>query len=120
MDKYEYIIQLGKELPLIDEKYKTPDNLIKGCQSQVWLYAQKEGEKLLFYADSNTAITKGIISLLVRVLSGRTPEAVLKADLGFIEQIGLRSLLSSQRSNGLNAMIQKMKWYAEVFQQEVR
>lgn len=110
--KYEYIIELGKDLPLIDAKYKTDENKIKGCQSQVWLHAEKKDGKIYFTADSDAIITKGIISLLVRVFSGATPEEIKKADLGFIDKIGLTNHLSPTRSNGLLSMVKQMKYYA--------
>ncbi|SEW45439.1 cysteine desulfuration protein SufE [Chitinophaga sp. YR573] len=116
MDKYEYIIQLGKDLPLIDEKYKTPDNLIKGCQSQVWLHTEMTGGKLVFTADSDAVITKGLISLMVNVLSNHTPKEITEADLYFIEAIGLTSHLSPTRSNGLLSMLKQMKMYAFAYQ----
>jgi cysteine desulfuration protein SufE len=115
MDKYEYIIQLGKELPLIDEKYKIPDNLIKGCQSQVWLHTDFVDGKLVFTADSDAVITKGLISLMVSVLSNHTPKEISEADLYFIEAIGLTSHLSPTRSNGLVSMLKQMKMYAFAF-----
>ena len=114
-DKYDYIIDLGNKLEAYPDSHKSDDFLVKGCQSKVWLFAQKEGNRIIYFADSNTAITKGVVSLLVKTLSGQTPADIQSAELHFIEGIGLRSLLSSQRSNGLTAMIQKMKWYAEVF-----
>jgi cysteine desulfuration protein SufE len=116
MDKYEYIIQLGKELPLIDEKYKTPDNLIKGCQSQVWLHTELVDGKLVFTADSDAVITKGLISLMVSVLSNHTPREINEADLYFIEAIGLTSHLSPTRSNGLVSMLKQMKMYAFAYE----
>ena len=116
MDKYEYIIQLGKELPLIDEKYKTPDNLIKGCQSQVWLHTDLVDGKLVFTADSDAVITKGLISLMVSVLSNHTPKEINDADLYFIEAVGLTSHLSPTRSNGLVSMLKQMKMYAFAFE----
>jgi cysteine desulfuration protein SufE len=116
MDKYEYIIQLGKELPLIDEKYKTPDNLIKGCQSQVWLHTEMTDGKLVFTADSDAVITKGLISLMVSVLSNHTPKEINDANLYFIEAIGLTSHLSPTRSNGLVSMLKQMKMYAFAFE----
>jgi cysteine desulfuration protein SufE len=115
MDKYEYIIQLGKELPLIDEKYKTPDNLIKGCQSQVWLHTELVDGKLVFTADSDAVITKGLISLMITVLSNHTPKEINEAELYFIEEIGLTSHLSPTRSNGLVSMLKQMKMYAFAF-----
>lgn len=115
MDKYEYIIDIGKELPALDSKYQTDDFLVKGCQSKVWLHAYEKDGRLFFEADSNTAITKGIIALLVRILSGQEAKDILDASLTFIDRINLRAHLSSQRSNGLSSMIVKMKAYANVF-----
>ena len=115
MDKYEYIIDLGKKLPPLDPKYHTDDFLVKGCQSKVWLHAKEKEGRLYFEADSNTAITKGIVALLVRILSGQKPEDISFSKLEFIDKINLRSHLSSQRSNGLSAMIVKMKAYASAF-----
>ncbi|MBO6082937.1 MAG: SufE family protein [Bacteroidales bacterium] len=112
MDKYEYLIELGKSMPLIDEKDKTEGNLIRGCQSRVWLSCREEGGRLYFAADSDAIITKGIISLLLKVYDGQTPEAILAADEGFIEQIGLKENLSPTRANGLVSMIQTIKGYA--------
>ncbi len=112
MGKYEFIIELGKSLPLIDEKYKTDENLIRGCQSRVWLYAQIEGDKIVFTADSDAIITKGIIGLLIRVLSNQTPDDIINTDLSFIDRIGLKEHLSPTRSNGLVSMIKQMKLYA--------
>jgi cysteine desulfuration protein SufE len=112
MDRYEQIIEIGNELPPMDEKYKTDDYIVKGCQSKVWLRAFKENDKIYFQADSNTVITKGIIALLVKVLSGNSAEEIIHHKLEFIDAIGLRGHLSSQRSNGLTAMIGKMKEYA--------
>lgn len=112
MEKYEYIIELGKDLPLIDPALKTDDHIIKGCQSQVWLDAKFDGGKVSFTADSDAIITKGIISLLVRVLSDATPQEILDADLKFIDDIGLKEHLSPTRSNGLLSMIKQMKTYA--------
>jgi len=115
MERYEYIIDLGKKLPPLEEKYKTDDFLVKGCQSKVWLHAFEKDGIIFFEADSNTAITKGIIALLVDVLSGQSPKGIMNAELKFIDAIQLRSHLSSQRSNGLTSMIQRMKNYAQVF-----
>lgn len=115
MDKYQYLIDLGKELPLTDEKYKTEEYLIKGCQSQVWVYAELQDGKVSFSADSDAIITKGIISLLIRALSNQTPQDILDCDLHFIEEIGLKENLSPTRSNGLVAMIKQMKIYALAF-----
>lgn len=114
-ERYDYLIDLGKKLPAYPEEYRSDDLLVKGCQSQVWLHASFHDGKMFFVADSNTAITKGIISLLVRVLNGQKPDDILAADLSFINKIQLRSMLTSQRANGLASMIQKMKWYAEVY-----
>lgn len=115
-DKYEYLIDLGKELPLINEKFKTEDNLIKGCQSRVWLHAElKEGE-VIFTADSDAIITKGIIALMIRVLSNHRPAEIIETDLSFIDEIGLKEHLSPTRSNGLVSMIKQMKLYAMAFQ----
>ena len=111
MEKYEYIIDMGKNLPLIDEKYKTDDYIIKGCQSKVWLRAEKEGDRVNFYADSDAVITKGIISMLIKVLSGQKAEEIANADLYFIDKIGLKEHLSPTRSNGLVSMIKQMKYY---------
>lgn len=116
MDKYDHIISLGKELPLIDEQYKVEDNLIKGCQSRVWLHADYDGEKVQFTADSDAIITKGIIALMIRALSDQTPQAIVDADLSFVDQIGLKEHLSPTRANGLVSMIKQMKFYALAFQ----
>ena len=112
MDKYNYIIELGKELPLIDPKYKTDEYLIAGCQSQVWLHADYQDGKLIFTADSDAIITKGIINLLIRVLSNHTPQEIQAAPLDYIEKIGLKDHLSPTRSNGLLSMIKQIKMYA--------
>ena len=114
--KIFYIMELGQSLPPLDEKYKVDENIIKGCQSKVWLTAGLEGDKVVYNSDSNTEITKGLVSLLIRVLSGHTPEAIMKADLYFIEKIGMGQLIGSQRSNGLTSMIRQMKLYALAFQ----
>lgn len=116
MDKYEYIIELGKGVPVLDEKLKTEENLIKGCQSRVWLGCREEDGKLYFAADSDAIITKGIISLLIRVYDGQTPEAILKSDLSFIEAIGLQENLSPTRANGLLSMIKQIRVYALAFE----
>ncbi len=115
MQKYEYIIDIGKKLPALDAQYMTDDYLVKGCQSKVWLHCRKEGDKIFFEADSNSTITKGMIALLIRVLSGQKPKDIIDTPLAFIDRINLRSHLSSQRSNGLTSMIAKMKSYASVF-----
>lgn len=112
MDKYEYIIDLGKELPLIDEQYKVDENLIKGCQSRVWLHAEVKDNKVVYSADSDAIITKGIISLLIGVLNNQNPTDITQAKLGFIDKIGLKEHLSPTRSNGLVSMVKQMKIYA--------
>lgn len=112
MDKYEHIIQLGKELPLIDEQYKTEENLIKGCQSRVWLHADYVDGKVVFTADSDAIITKGLVGLMISVLSNQPPKDIAGSDIYFIDKIGLRSHLSPTRSNGLLAMLKQMKMYA--------
>ncbi|HEY4784528.1 MAG TPA: SufE family protein [Bacteroidales bacterium] len=112
MEKYNYLIEISRDLEPLDIKFKTSDNLIHGCQSRVWLVADVQDEKLVFKADSDAIITKGIIALLIRVLSGRRPEEVMNADLYFIDQIGLRQNLSPTRSNGLLSMVKQMKMYA--------
>ncbi len=116
MDKYNYIIELGKELPMIDPQYKTPEYLIDGCQSQVWLHAELQDDKVLFTADSDAIITKGIVNLLIRVLSGRTPQEIIDNDLSYLDAIGLKEHLSPTRSNGLASMIKQIKMYAIAFQ----
>ncbi len=115
MDKYNYLIELGRSLPIIGEQYKTDQYVITGCQSKVWLHAAYRDGKVFFTADSDAIITKGIVSLLIRVLSERTPEEIITADMSFIDRIGLREHLSPTRSNGLTAMIKQMKLYALVF-----
>ena len=112
MAKYEYLIDLGKDLPLIKEELKTDERLIEGCQSRVWLNANCENGKMQFSADSEAIITKGIIGLLIRVLNDEHPETILKTDLKFISDIGLQEHLSPTRANGLNGMIKKMKMEA--------
>ncbi len=116
MDRYEYIIELGKNMPPMEETLKTDDRLVKGCQSKVWLDASFQEGKVHYKADSNTVITKGIIAILIQLLSDQAPKDILNNDLSVLSQIDLRSHLSSQRSNGLTAMIQKMKQYAKVFE----
>ena len=112
MQKYEYLIDLGKELVPIEEKYKIEDNLIRGCQSRVWLHTEKEDEKIIYTADSDAIMTKGIIAILIRVLSNQTAAEIISADLSFIDAIGLKEQLSATRANGLVSMIKKMKLYA--------
>jgi cysteine desulfuration protein SufE len=112
MEKYEHIIQLGKELPLIEEEYKKEDYLIKGCQSQVWLHAELVDNKVVFTADSDAIITKGLVSMMVKVLSGHTPEEIADTELYFINRIGLKEHLSPTRANGFLSMVKQMKLYA--------
>ncbi len=112
MDKYAYIIELGNAVEPLEEKFKTPDNIIEGCQSRVWLIADQDGDKVTFRADSDAIIVKGLISLLIRVLSGNSPQEILDADLYFMKEIGLQEHLSPTRSNGLLAMIKQMRVYA--------
>lgn len=116
MEKYEYIIQLGKEVPLIDEQYKTDDYIIKGCQSKVWLFPEIKDGKVYFTADSDAIITKGLVSLMVKVLSGHTPKEIVDTELYFVDQIGLKEHLSPTRANGLLSMIKQMKLYALALQ----
>lgn len=116
MDRYAYIIDLGNALPPIDEKYKTPEHLIEGCQSRVWLNAELDADgKVIYTADSDAIIVKGIISMLIEVLSGHTPQEIIDADLYFIPAIGLSEHLSPTRSNGLLAMVKQMRMYALAF-----
>lgn len=112
MDKYNYLIDLGKELPVIDPKFKTKDFLIEGCQSRVWLHPEFDGKLISFTADSDAIITRGIVSLLIKILSGRTPEEIINSNLYFIDRIGLRQNLSPTRSNGLLSMVRQIKLYA--------
>ncbi|EKN14956.1 SufE family protein [Parabacteroides goldsteinii] len=112
MDKYALLIDLGNSLPPLEEKYKTESNLIEGCQSRVWLQADYEDGKIIFKGESDAVIVKGIVSLLINVLSGHTPQEILDTDLYFIEQIGLKEHLSPTRSNGLVAMVKQMRMYA--------
>lgn len=115
MDKYNYIIELGKELPMIEAQYKTPEFLIEGCQSQVWLHADYQDGAIVFTADSDAIITKGIVNLLIRVFSGRTPQEIIDDDLSYLDEIGLKEHLSPTRSNGLASMIKQVKMYAVAF-----
>jgi cysteine desulfuration protein SufE len=119
MERYEYIIELGKSLPRIAEQYKDEDHLIKGCQSQVWLHAEKDDSAVRFTADSDAVITKGIIALLVRVLSGHRPEDIAQAELYFIDRIGLKEHLSPTRSTGLASMVKQMKLYGIALQNPI-
>lgn len=119
MQRYEHMIDLGKTLPLIAPAYKTEDNIIKGCQSKVWVHAELEVDKLVFTADSDALITKGIIAILIRVFSGQSPKAILAADTEFINKIGLKEHLSPTRANGLVSMIKQIKMYAVAFQTQL-
>lgn len=112
MDKYQLLIDLGSDMEPLEEKYKTEDNLINGCQSRVWIYADYQDGLLFFQAESDALIVKGLIALLLRVLSGHTPQEILDADLFFIDRIGLRDHLSPTRSNGLLAMVKQIRMYA--------
>ena len=116
MQRYEYIIDLGKALPLIDENYKTEDNIISGCQSKVWVHADKIDNKIVFTADSDAILTKGIIAVLVRSFSNQTASDILEANTDFIDEIGLKEHLSPTRANGLVSMIKKIKMYALAFE----
>lgn len=118
-EKYDYIIQLGKELPLIDDQYKKDENLIRGCQAKVWLHAEYRDGKIFFTADSDAIITKGLVSMVIRVLSEHTPGEIANSELYFVDKIGLREHLSPTRSNGLLSMIKQMKLYAVALQSKV-
>ncbi len=120
MDKYEYIIELGNSLEEFDDKNKTPSNLIQGCQSRVWLNGELKDDKVIFTADSDAIITKGIVALLLRVLNNRSPKEVMESDLFFIEKIGLRENLSPTRANGLVSMIKNMKAYGVAFNSMIK
>jgi len=116
MQRYEYMIELGKGLPIIDEKYQTEDNLIKGCQSKVWLHADYKDGKVYFTANSDAILTKGIIAILIRTFSGQTPQDIFNAQMDFIDEIGLKEHLSPTRANGLVSMIKQIKMYSLAFQ----
>ena len=116
MERYEYMIELGKSLPLINSKYKTDDNIIKGCQSKVWLHADFDKDKVIFTADSDAIITKGIVEILIRVFTNQTPQTILEANTNFIDTIGLKEHLSPTRANGLVSMIKQIKMYAIAYQ----
>jgi cysteine desulfuration protein SufE len=111
-ERFQYVIDLGKSLPLVEEQYKTEDNIIKGCQSKVWLHADGQDDKIIFTADSDAIITKGIIAVLIRTFSNQKPSDILSADTGFIDQIGLKEQLSPTRANGLVSMVKQIKLYA--------
>lgn len=119
MQRYEYMIELGKSLPLIDEKYKTDDKLIKGCQSKVWLHSELDDGKVVFTADSDAIITKGIVAILVRTFSNHSPQEILNANTDFIDDIGLKEHLSPTRANGLVSMIKQMKLDAMAYQSQL-
>ena len=119
MQRYEYMIELGKSLPLIDSQYKNEDYIIKGCQSKVWVHAYLEENKLVFTADSDAIITKGIIAILIRVFSHQHPDAILEANTDFIDKIGLKEHLSPSRANGLVSMIKQLKMYAIAFKTQL-
>lgn len=116
MERYEYIIELGKGLPIIEEHFKTEDNIIKGCQSKVWVHAEENDGKVVFSADSDAILTKGIIAILIRAFSNQTPAAILEANTDFVDEIGLKEHLSATRANGLVSMIKKIKMYALAFE----
>ena len=120
MQRYEYMIDLGKSLPLIDPQFKTDDNIIKGCQSKVWVHAQLENNQINFTADSDAIITKGIIAILIRTFSGQPPQEILDADTDFIDKIGLKEHLSPTRANGLVSMIKQIKLYAVAYQTQIK
>jgi len=115
MDKYSLLIDLGKELPVIDPKFKVKDFLIEGCQSKVWLHPEYDGKLITFSADSDAIITRGIVSLLIKVMSNHTPEEIISSELYFIDKIGLRQNLSPTRSNGLLSMVRQIKLYAMAY-----
>lgn len=119
-ERYQYMIDLGKTLPLIDEKYKTDNNIIKGCQSKVWVHAEMEDNKVVFTADSDAIITKGIIAILIRVFSNQHPKDIIEADTDFIDEIGLKEHLSPTRANGLVSMIKQLKMYAIAYQTQLQ
>jgi len=119
MQRYEYMIDLGKSLPLIEEKYKIDENIIKGCQSKVWVHAEMKDDKIEFTADSDAIITKGIIAILIRVFSGQHPKDIIDANTAFIDEIGLKEHLSPTRANGLVSMIKQLKMYAIAYQTQL-
>lgn len=120
MQRYEYMIELGKSLPIIDANHKTDDKLIRGCQSKVWLHSELQNGKIVYTADSDAIITKGIVAILVRAFSGQTPQAILNANTDFIDEIGLKEHLSPTRANGLVSMIKQMKLDAMAFQTKLK
>lgn len=114
-ERYKYIIKLGKELPPLDEEYKIEENLVRGCQSQVWLHTHLDGDKVIFEADSDAAITKGLVALMVRFYSGQNPDTIISTNPDFIKKIGMEEHLSPTRSNGLASMVKQMKIYAMAY-----
>ena len=118
-ERYQYMIDLGKTLPLINEKYKTDNNIIKGCQSKVWVHADLINDKIVFTADSDAIITKGIIAILIRVFSNQHPKDIIEANTSFIDDIGLKEHLSPTRANGLVSMIKQLKMYAIAYQTQL-
>jgi len=120
MDRYEYMIELGKSLPVIDAQYKKEENLIKGCQSKVLLHAELDNDKIVYTADSDAIITKGIVSILIRTFTNQSPSEILAANTSFIDEIGLKEHLSATRANGLVSMIKQIKLYAVAFQTKVK
>lgn len=119
-ERYQYMIDLGKTLPLIEDKYKTEDNIIKGCQSKVWVHAEMKDDKVVFTADSDAIITKGIIAILIRVFSNQHPKDIIDANTDFIDKIGLKEHLSPTRANGLVSMIKQLKMYAIAYQTQLQ
>ena len=119
-ERYQYMIDLGKTLPLIDEQYKTDSNIIKGCQSKVWVHAEMDKDKIAFTADSDAIITKGIIAILIRVFSNQHPNDIIESDTNFIDEIGLKEHLSPTRANGLVSMIRQLKMYAIAYQTQLK
>ena len=119
-ERYQYMIDLGKTLPLIDAQYKTDQNIIKGCQSKVWVHAELKNDTIVFTADSDAIITKGIIAILIRVFSNQHPSAIIEANTNFIDQIGLKEHLSPTRANGLVSMIKQLKLYAIAYQTQLQ
>lgn len=119
-ERYQYMIDLGKDLPLIEAQYKTEDNIIKGCQSKVWVHAELNGDTIAFTADSDAIITKGIIAILIRVFSNQNPSAIIEANTDFIDEIGLKEHLSPTRANGLVSMIKQLKMYAIAYQTQLK
>lgn len=118
-ERYQYMIELGKSLPLISQEYKTEDNIIKGCQSKVWVQASMDNDKVIFTADSDAIITKGIIAILIRVFSNQHPKDIIDGNTDFIDEIGLKEHLSPTRANGLVSMIKKIKMYALAYQTQL-